>query len=83
MHTRRLLFVSPRSRVRLAPVYVALLSLVALSLLGFVVAFWPEQPAASAYRPDDSEVATAGRSYEGASRLPPEAPEQRSRRNWM
>jgi hypothetical protein len=59
MNTQRLLFVQPRRMASLAPIYVALLSLVFLGLLAFAVAFWPENAAPSASRPGLNGVVPA------------------------
>jgi hypothetical protein len=59
MNTQRLLFVQPRRLASLAPIYVALLSLVFLGLLAFAVAFWPENAAPSASRPGLNGVVPA------------------------
>jgi len=59
MNTQRLLFAQPRRMASLAPIYVALLSLVSLGLLAFAVAFWPESIAPSAWRPEPGEVVPA------------------------
>jgi hypothetical protein len=44
MNTRRILLVTAPRTATLAPIYAALLLLVALSLLGLVVAAWPTDP---------------------------------------
>jgi hypothetical protein len=67
----------------LAPIYVALLSILSLSLLGFVVASWPGDAASSAPRPAAVEAATASRSIEAVPPAPLKAPEPRSRKTWM
>ena len=56
MNSARLLFARPRQGASLAPIYAALLSLVALGLLAFAVALWPEGAAPSASRPDAGKV---------------------------
>jgi hypothetical protein len=67
----------------LAPIYVALLSILSLSLLGFVVASWPGDAASSAPRPAAGGAATASRSIEVAPPPALKAPEPRNRRTWM
>lgn len=59
MNTQRLIFVQPRRLASLAPIYVAILSLVSLALLAFIVAFWPENAPASSPRPERSKVVPA------------------------
>jgi len=39
-----------RNKANLAPIVVVLVLLVSISLLGFIVAFWPAEPAAAAPR---------------------------------
>jgi hypothetical protein len=69
-------------RASLAPIVVALLSVVSVSLLGFVVAWWPEEPAAAAPQRVD-EAATAERqSFDGGSRFAP-APVKQPVMKWM
>jgi len=68
MSTSRLLFVRPRLDASLAPIYAALMSLVALGLLAFAFALWPEGSAPSASRPEAGGVAPAsGSARSGAS----------------
>ena len=83
MRVRRLLFASPRYMAGLAPIYFALLSLVSLSLLGFAVAFWAEDPAPSAYRQDHNQAAPAGRASEGGQHSSPDSRAPRIRTTWM
>ena len=73
MNTRRLLFV--RGRSGLAPILAALASLVALALLGLVIALWPPGPKTSAERPMSGQTASGDRSIEGGLRVPPNARE--------
>ena len=82
MHSRRLLFLAPRPRLSLAPILAALWSLVALSLTGFVVAFWPKDPAPAAYQPGRGEAAPASRSQE-EGRIPSEASKTRKPGTWV
>ncbi len=59
----------------LAPILVALLSLVSIALFGFAIAFWPQEPGAAASRVRDE--ATARTPYEGSSFEPPSPGERR------
>lgn len=59
MNTQRLLFVQPRGLASLAPIYLALLSLVVLGLLAFAVAFWPADSARPVSRLRMNEVVPA------------------------
>jgi hypothetical protein len=83
MHARRLLFVRPRIKGHLAAIYGALMSLVSLSLAGFLVAFWPEDPAPAARLPSHGEAAYTTPSAQGGIRVPPDAPAPRNRGTWM
>ena len=67
-----------RNKARLAPIIVALLVLVSISLLGFIVASWPAEPPAAAPQvrgeappPDRHEVARD--SLAPPTRSPPRA----------
>lgn len=83
MPTRRFLFLEPRRKVTLAPVYIALLGLLSLALLGLLVAVWPPASGPAAQRPVDGSPAGDTRSFEG-SYLPPPAPPKPSRSGtWM
>jgi hypothetical protein len=73
MHTRRLLFV--RGRSGLAPFLAALATLVALALLGLVIALWPPVQKTSAHRPTTGETASGDRPAEGSLRVAPKARE--------
>jgi hypothetical protein len=61
-------------RASLAPIVVALLSIVSVSLLGFVVALWPEEPRSAPARPQAVNAAPRPlpQSYEGGSLFIPE-----------
>jgi hypothetical protein len=59
MNSARLLFARPRQGASLAPIYAALLSLVALGLIAFAVALWPEGAEPFAPRRDAGKVAPA------------------------
>jgi hypothetical protein len=84
MHANRLLFARPLRKLRLAPIYMALSLLASVSLAGFAVALWPQDPVPSASRPADSDAAPASRSFEGGMRvLPHNSREPAGRRTWM
>ncbi len=59
----------------LAPIFVALLSLLSISLFGFAVAFWPQEPDAAASKTRDPVEARTP--YEGSSFEAPPAGERR------
>lgn len=81
---RRLLFVRPRSAAPMAPIYLAILLLVLLSLAGFAVALRHHEPQPQAYPSDAGETATpAARLTEGDLRVLPEAFERSRRGTWM
>lgn len=78
--TRRFLFLAPRRKATLAPIYAALLVVLLLGLLGLLVAVWP--PAAAPERAT-KEHADGSRSFEG-SYLPPRVePKPRRSGTWM
>jgi hypothetical protein len=83
MRTRRLFFIHGRQPLRLAPIFVALLSLASLGLGAFIVAFWPQDPAPAPYRQGSGDSAPENRPFEGGMRVPPDAREPGSRRSWM
>lgn len=83
MQTRRLLFVRPPRPASLAPIYVALVLLFAVSLVGFLVAYWPADPVPATSRSSGGEATTAGSAFAGALRLEPGVRERRSRGVWM
>lgn len=83
MRGHRLLFVSPRRRPGLAPIYLALLLVVALGAAGFGVALWPRGPAPSAHPAVESYTEPAGRSYEGGLVVPAEPRRPRRQGTWM
>ena len=68
MNTSRLLFVRPRLDASLAPIYVALVCIVALGLPAFAVALWPQDTAPFAAQPEAGDVAPGnGTPARGAS----------------
>jgi hypothetical protein len=69
-------------KASLAPILVAILSLISLSLLGFVVALWPEEGPRPKTRPVNEAAAPAPQSFNGGSQfaLPSREPRQRT---WM
>jgi hypothetical protein len=85
MFKRRMLFAGSGCTTRLAAIYAAFLSLGALSVTGFVVAFWPTDPppAQRAHPSPDAEAAQAGGSSGGSVRKPPEARVPRNPSTWM
>lgn len=83
MPTRRFLFLEPRRKVSLAPIYIALLGLLTLALLGLLVAVWPPAPGPTAQRPADRGPADTSRSFEGSYLPPPAPPKQPRSGTWM
>ena len=57
---RRLLFVRPERKVRMAPLYMAILLLVSLSVIGFAAALWRQEPAHPQYRSEGGRPTSAG-----------------------
>ena len=86
---RRLLFVRPERKVRMAPVYVAILLLVSLSVIGFAVALRHQDSARPAYqpdrpdRPDRPDATSPGRLSDGQLLLPSDPGPGESRWRWM
>jgi hypothetical protein len=68
-------------KASLAPIFVAFLSVVSVSLLGFVVAFWPEEPARPRPPAAQTSVTAAPQSFDGESDFVPMR--ERGRGRWM
>ena len=82
MRSDRLLFTHSPLKASLAPIYAALLLLVAMGLIGFVIAYWPATESHEVPRTSDaSEPPT--RAFESGLRLPPEGRAPRSRMKSM
>jgi hypothetical protein len=74
----------PPLAASLAPIYAALATLVAISVLGFVVALWPGDTGALPGRSEGAAAeAPPSRTFEGALRLPPGGREPGSRMKWL
>lgn len=71
----------PGAKASLAPILVALLSAVSVSLLGFVVAFWPEEPARPRSPAVETSVTAVPQSFDGGSDFVPLR--ERGRGRWM
>jgi hypothetical protein len=67
------------TKASLAPIIVALLSLASVSLLGFAVAFWPEEPAATTPNPRSEPETRGTRPFEGSSFTRVPVPQRRSK----
>ena len=83
MRSDRLLFTHSPLKASLAPIYAALLLLVAMGLVGFVIAYWPAGPESSEVRRTSEASEPRSRALEGGLRLPPEARVPRSRMKSM
>lgn len=84
MNTPRLLFVRPRRRGSMAPIYAAILLLVSLALIAFVAAILPQRYLPSALRAGRQEASSpASRSIEAGLRAPRDTRQPRSRGTWM
>ena len=83
MPVDRLLFARPRREATIAPIYVAILSLVSLGLLAFIVVMWPDDPKPTAPRPGEAQAAPVSRSLESGQRLPQDPRESRRDSRWM
>jgi hypothetical protein len=82
MPTRRFLFLEPRRKGSLAPIYIALLGLLALGLSGLLAVAWVPSPGPTAQRPAD-RPADDSRSFEGSYLPPPATPKPRHSGTWM
>ncbi len=83
---RRLLFVRPGRKVPTAPIYVAILLLVSLSVIGFAAALWHQDSAWRGYqpdRPDRRAAASPGRLSDGRLLLPSDPGGGENRWRWM
>lgn len=79
MHTRgRLLFIRPRKNAGLAPIYIALVILISVSLLQFALALWPH----AAPGPPEGKAAGTSQSSDKAVRLPADGRSPPLRRSW-
>jgi hypothetical protein len=85
MNTPRLLFVRPRRKASMVPIYAAILSLVSLALVAFVAAFLPGKYVPSAFRAGQGEATRASQSVETAGLKTPrnDARPPRNRGTWM
>lgn len=81
--TRRFLFLESRRKATLAPIYIALLGLLALGLLGLLAVAWVPASEPSMQRPVDASGTGDARSSEGSYLPPPAPPEQRRSGTWM
>lgn len=68
-------------KASLAPIVVAIVSIMSLSLLGFVVALWPEETRRAKARPVNEAAAPAPQSFNGGSKFAP--PREPGRMKWM
>lgn len=71
----------PATKASLAPIFVALLSVMSVSLLGFVVAFWPEEPARPHRPAAETSVTAAPQAFDGRPDFVPLREQGRGR--WM
>jgi hypothetical protein len=69
-------------RASLAPIVVAILSIISLSLLGFVVALWPEEVPRPKTQPVNEAAAPAPQSFNGGSQFAP-PPREPRRGTWI
>lgn len=82
MPTRRFLFLGPRRKATLTPIYIALLGLLALGMLGLLAVAWAPAPGATA-GPVDHGPSDTGRSFEGRYLPPPAPPKPGRSGTWM
>ena len=80
---RRFLFLEPRRKGTLVPIYIAVLGLLALGLLGLIAVAWVPSPGPAARSPAESAPADTSRSYEGSHLPPPAPPRPPGSGTWM
>lgn len=83
MPTRRFLFLGPRRKGTLTPIYIALLGLLALGMVGLFAVAWLPAPGPTAQRPADRGPPDTSRSFEGGYLPPPAPPKPRGSGTWM
>jgi len=83
MPTRRFLFLEPRRKGTLAPIYIAVLGVLAVGLLGLLAVAWVPASEPSVQRPVDASGAGEARSSEGSYLPPPAPPKPRRSGTWM
>ena len=83
MRSDRLLFTDSPAKASLAPIYAAILILVALGLIGFVIAYWPADSGSNAARRTSEASQPRTPVSEGGLRVPPEGRAPRSRMKSM
>jgi len=83
MRENRLIFAPERGEASLAPIYLALLVLVAVSLLGFAIALWSDDPAPA--RPPQGQKASGTASGPSSARgdALPDGSRTRKPGTWM
>ena len=82
MRADRLLFTHSPPQASLAPIYAAILLLVAMGLIGFVVAYWPAGESNEVRRTSEASEPRS-RALEGGLQVPAEARVPRSRMKSM
>ena len=83
MRSDRLLFTHAPLQASLAPIYAALLILVAMGLIGFVIAYWPTDPDSQAVRRTSEAAEPRTRAFEGGLHVPAEGRAPTSRMKSM
>jgi len=80
----RLIFIPPRSRASLTPIYMAMLSLAFVGLVGLLAAFWPRTDVTSSFvGAAQGQISPAAETPDRGMRLPRKAPKPGSRTVWM
>ncbi len=69
-------------RASLAPIFVTLLSIGSVSLFGFAVAYWPQEPPRANGQGVESSMSVTPQSFDGESGFLPPLRE-RGRSKWM
>ena len=77
MHSRHFLAVDASRGAGLVPIYLAIATLLATGVAGFVVAAWPAQPR------DEGDTASASHAFPESIHTVPDTRESRGRMRWM
>ena len=83
MRSDRLLFTDSPAKASLVPIYAAILLLVAIGVIGLIVAYWPTDSDSNSVRRTSEASQPRTPVSEGGLRVPPEGRAPRSRMKSM